>query len=92
MRIGIGKTGKICKIGIGMLFFSIINRYRYWYVIQFSVSVSVSVRLKFSKSVRIGIVKNRFKVNRSIPTIKHMGVGVYLLPRNFLFSDPKIMV
>ena len=51
-----------------MFFFSIINRYQYRYVIQFSVSVSVSVRLKFSKSVRIGIGKNRFKVNRSIPS------------------------
>ena len=42
--------------------------FRYLYVIHFLISVSVSVMLKFFKSGEIGIGKNRFKVNRSIPS------------------------
>ena len=51
------------------------NRYRYRYVIFSTESVSVSVMLKVSKSVRIGIGKNRFKVNRSNPRADALAGG-----------------
>ena len=54
-------------------YFLMKNWYQYWYVIQFSKSVSV--RLKSSKSVKIGISKNRFKVNRSIPFLQNSAAG-----------------
>ena len=56
-------------VGTGVPTFELEYRHRYLYVIHFSISVSVSVMLKISKLVEIGIGKNRFKVNRSIPTL-----------------------
>ena len=41
----------------------------------FNFEKTVSVRLRSSKSVRIGIGMNRFKVNRSIPSRCKMVTG-----------------